>query len=65
MKTNGGNDMKESNRNQNDPENKMKRFKNINQSALNYVQPAIENVVESSRDATQNLVNNTINNQET
>ncbi|MFB3167581.1 hypothetical protein P5G62_010715 [Neobacillus sp. 179-C4.2 HS] len=57
--------MKESNRNQNDPENKMKRFKNINQSALNYVQPAIENVVESSRDATQNLVNNTINNQET
>jgi hypothetical protein len=64
MKTNGGNDMKESNRNQNDPENKMKRFKNINQSALNYVQPAIENAVESSRDATQNLVNNTINNGE-
>jgi hypothetical protein len=57
--------MKESNRNQNDPENKMKLFKNINQSALNYVQPAIENAVESSRDATQNLVNNTINNQET
>jgi DNA-binding ferritin-like protein len=56
--------MKESNRNQNNPENKMKRFKNINQSALNYVQPAIENAAESSRDATQNLVNNTINNQE-
>ncbi|NWQ43375.1 hypothetical protein MLOOGBEN_21995 [Bacillus sp. EB106-08-02-XG196] len=52
--------MKESNRN---PENKMKIFKNINQSALNYVQPAIENAAESSRDATQNLVNNTINNQ--
>lgn len=57
--------MKERNRNQNDPENKMKRFKNINQSALNYVQPAIENAAESSRDATQNLINNTINNQET
>ncbi|MBT2738548.1 hypothetical protein [Bacillus sp. ISL-7] len=57
--------MKESNRNQNGPENKMKKFKNINQSALNYVQPAIENATESSRDATQNLVNNTINNQET
>jgi hypothetical protein len=57
--------MKESNRNQNGPENKMKKFKNINQSALNYVQPAIENAAESSRDATQNLVNNTINNQET
>ncbi|MEH7178318.1 hypothetical protein [Neobacillus vireti] len=53
--------MKESNRNQNEPENKMKRFKNINQSALNYVQPAIENAAEPSRDATQNLVNNTIN----
>jgi hypothetical protein len=64
MKTNGGNDMKESNRNQNNPKNKMKRFKNINQSALNYVQPAIENAVESPRDATQNLVNNIINNQE-
>lgn len=57
--------MKESNRNQNDPENKMKIFKNINQSALNYVQQAIENPAVSSRDATQNLVNNTINNQET
>ncbi|SMQ78604.1 hypothetical protein SAMN05444673_3528 [Bacillus sp. OV166] len=57
--------MKESNRNQNDPENKMKKFNNINQSALNYVQPAIENAAVSSRDATQNLVNNTINNQET
>jgi hypothetical protein len=65
MKTNGGNNMNESNGNQNDPENKMKRFNNINQSALNYVQPAIENAVESSRDATQNLVNNTMNNQET
>jgi hypothetical protein len=65
MKTNGGNDMKERNRNQNDPENKMKRFKNINQSALNFVQPAIENAAELSRDATQNLINNTINNQET
>ncbi|WP_180247579.1 hypothetical protein [Bacillus sp. AFS031507] len=57
--------MKESNRNQNDPENKMKKFYNINQSALNYVQPAIENAAVSSRDATQNLVNNIINNQET
>lgn len=57
--------MKESNRNQNGPENKMKKFKNINQSALNYVQPAIENSAESSRDATQNLVNNTLNSKET
>ncbi|MFJ5760496.1 hypothetical protein ACIQAA_15475 [Neobacillus sp. NPDC093182] len=57
--------MKESNRNQNDPENKIKIVKNINQSALNYVQPAIENVAEPSRDATQNLVNNTIKKQET
>jgi hypothetical protein len=48
--------MKESN-----PEIKMKIFKNINQSALNYVQPAIENAEESTQDATQNLVNNTIN----
>jgi hypothetical protein len=55
--------MKEINRNQNDS-NKMKIFKNINQSALNYVQPTIENAAESSRDATQNLVNNTINKQE-
>ena len=57
--------MKENNRNKNDSEHKMKIFKNINQSALNYVQPAIENAAESSRDATQNLVNNTINNRET
>lgn len=52
--------MKETNRTQFDS-NKMKIFKNINQSALNYVQPAIENVSESTRDATQNLVNNTMN----
>ncbi|WP_160718791.1 hypothetical protein [Bacillus sp. USDA818B3_A] len=48
-------------RNQHDPENKMKIFKNINQSALNYVQSAIENPTESTDDATQNLVNHTIN----
>ncbi|WP_180960160.1 hypothetical protein [Neobacillus cucumis] len=48
--------------NQNDPENKMKAFKNMNQSALNYVQSAIENPAESTDDATQNLVNQTMKN---
>lgn len=38
--------------------NKTKIFKNLNQSATNYVQNAIENVTESPTDATQNLVNN-------
>lgn len=56
--------MNESIPNQNDPENKMKIFKNINQSALNYVQPAIENTAPLSQDATQNLVNQIIKNQE-
>ena len=56
--------MNESIPNQNDPENKMKRFKNIHQSALNYVQPAIENTAPSSQDATQNLVNQIMKNQE-
>ena len=56
--------MNESIPNQNDPENKMKTFKNINQSALNYVQPAIENTTASSQDATQNLVNQIMKNQE-
>lgn len=56
--------MNENPTNQSQPKNKMKTFKNINQSALNYVQPAIENAEESTRDATQNLVNHTINNPE-
>lgn len=55
--------MKKSDRNQHDSENKMHKFKNINQTALNYVQPAIENTAEFSRDATQNLVNNIMNKQ--
>jgi D-alanyl-D-alanine carboxypeptidase len=38
-------------------ENKTKTFKNINQSATNYVQQAIENYTGSTQDATQNLVN--------
>jgi hypothetical protein len=39
-------------------ENKTKIFKNGVQSGTNYVQTAIENAVEPTRDATQNLVNN-------
>ena len=39
-------------------EDKTKIFKNINQSATNYVQQAIENYTDSTQDATQNLVNN-------
>lgn len=39
-------------------EDKTKIFKNINQSATNYVQKAIEFTAESTQDATQNLVNN-------
>jgi len=50
--------------NQNDSELKMKTFKNIHQSALNYVQAAIENTSSSTKDATQNLVNQVIKNQE-
>ncbi|MEH7547410.1 MULTISPECIES: hypothetical protein [Bacillaceae] len=50
------------NRAHKDPENKMKIFKNINQSGLNYVQSAIENTAESTDDATQNLVNQTMKN---
>jgi hypothetical protein len=38
-------------------ENKMEIFKNGEQSALNYVQTAIENGKKSTQDATQNLVN--------
>ncbi|MCQ6274766.1 hypothetical protein JMM81_07255 [Bacillus sp. V3B] len=41
-------------------EDKTKIFKNINQSATNYVQNAVENYADSTQDATQNLVNNTI-----
>lgn len=55
--------MKKSDRSQHDSENKMYKFKNINQTALNYVQPAIENTAEFSRDATQNLINNIMNKQ--
>jgi flagellar motor switch protein FliG len=55
--------MDERNRNQNDTENKMKTFKNINQSALNYVQSAIENTAAETDDATQNLVNQIMKNQ--
>ncbi|MGG1401514.1 hypothetical protein ABE288_27380 [Bacillus salipaludis] len=53
--------MKERNHTQYDSEDKMKLFKNINQSALNYVQPAIEHAAEKTRDATQNLVNQAMN----
>ncbi|MDR4946972.1 hypothetical protein [Neobacillus cucumis] len=49
--------------NQNDPENKMQTFKNMNQSALNYVQSAIENTAAETNDATQNLVNQVMKNQ--
>lgn len=42
-------------------ENKMKIFKNMEQSALNYVQNAIENGKDSTPDATQELVNNVMN----
>jgi hypothetical protein len=38
-------------------ENKMEIFKNGEQSALNYVQTAIENGKKPTQDATQNLVN--------
>lgn len=38
-------------------------YSNINHSALNYVQSAIERTADSSSDATQNLVNNIINRQ--
>ncbi|MBW5447562.1 hypothetical protein GE107_16005 [Cohnella sp. CFH 77786] len=38
-------------------DNKTQMFKNINQSATQYAQKAIENVSESPMDATQNLVN--------
>ncbi|MBM7652851.1 hypothetical protein [Neobacillus cucumis] len=49
--------------NQNNPENKMQTFKNMNQSALNYVQSAIENTAAETNDATQNLVNQVMKNQ--
>jgi hypothetical protein len=42
-------------------ENKMQLFKNGEQSALNYVQTAIEKGHLSTQDATQNLVNEKIN----
>ncbi|MEH7415842.1 hypothetical protein V7266_11225, partial [Neobacillus drentensis] len=57
----GGIDMVR-NRAHKDPEGNMRIFKNINQSALNYVQSAIENPAESTDDATQNLVNQTMKN---
>jgi hypothetical protein len=41
----------------------VKGYNNINHSALNYVQSAIERTADSSSDATQNLVNNIINRQ--
>jgi hypothetical protein len=44
-------------------EQKKKGYGNFNHSALNYVQPAIENAAESSRDATQTLINNIMNKQ--
>lgn len=40
-------------------EDKSRIFKNVNQSATNYVQNAIENMTET-QDATQNLVNATM-----
>lgn len=53
--------MNENNLNQIDNENEMKGYRNIHHSALNYVQPAIENAVTFSHDATQNLINNIMN----
>jgi hypothetical protein len=50
-------------RHQNNKENVTKGYSNINHSALNYVQPAIENSAGSSHDATQNLINNIIKKQ--
>lgn len=41
--------------------NKMEKFNNLEQSALNYVQTAIESREDSSQDATQNLVNEVMN----
>lgn len=41
---------------------KTKIFKNGTQSALNYVQTAIENSERHTQDATQNLVNDTMRN---
>lgn len=41
-------------------ENKMQVFQNGYQSALNYVQQAIENGGKETQDATQNLVNNVL-----
>lgn len=38
-------------------ENKMKIFNNVEQSAVSYVQEAIENSDHSTPDATQKLVN--------
>lgn len=49
----------------NSEENKTAIFKNGVQSATNYVQTAIENSVESTRDATQNLVTNVMKEQRT
>jgi hypothetical protein len=40
-----------------------KGYNNLNHSALNYVQSAIERTADSSSDATQNLVNNIMNKQ--
>lgn len=40
-----------------------KGYGNIHHSALNYVQPAIENAFDFSRDATQILINNIMNKQ--
>jgi hypothetical protein len=41
----------------------VKGYNNLNHSALNYVQSAIERTGDSSSDATQNLVNNIIKRQ--
>ncbi|MDR6879898.1 hypothetical protein J2X61_001645 [Bacillus sp. 3255] len=48
----------ESNNKNNVVANKTSMFQNGVQSATNYVQNAIENVYQSTPDATQNLVNN-------
>lgn len=42
-------------------ENNMQLFNNAEQSALNYVQKAIENGQQSPQDATQNLINEVLN----
>ncbi|MGG5253570.1 hypothetical protein ACQYAD_08745 [Neobacillus sp. SM06] len=45
-------------------ENKMHIFPNMEQSVLNYTQTAIEKGKQPTPDATQNLVNEVMNNQQ-